>query len=63
MSNFNKKSKNKLVDNLIVFFLFITLIVFNSLKTLFEIFSYGILKKELLTDKSKLGFDMKIKIK
>ena len=63
MSNFNNKSKNKLVDNLIVFFLFITLIVFNSLKTLFEIFSYGILKKELLTDKSKLGFDMKIKIK
>jgi len=57
------KNKNYLVENLIVFFLFIAFIFFKSLKTLSEIFSYGIFKKEILTTKSNLGFDIKIKIK
>ena len=57
------KSKNMFVENIIVFFLFFIFIFINSLKTLLEFFSYGVLKKEVLTTKSNLGFDMKIKIK
>ena len=65
MTNLNNKNKNKniLVENLIVFFLFTVVLVFKSLKTLSRIFTYGILKKEILTTKSDLGVDIKIKIK
>jgi len=65
MSNLENKNKNKniLVDNLIVFFLFSVFLVIKSLKTLSRIFTYGILKKEILTTKSNLGVDIKIKIK
>ena len=59
----NNKNKNILVENLIVFFLFTFVLVFKSLKTLSRIFTYGILKKEILTTKSNLGVDIKIKIK
>ena len=65
MTNLNNKNKNKniLVENLIVFFIFTVFLVFNSLKTLSKIFTYGIIKKEILTTKSNLGVDIKIKIK
>ncbi len=67
MTNLNNKNKNKnkniLVENLIFFFLFTVVLVFKSLKTLSRIFTYGILKKEILTTKSNLGVDIKIKIK
>ena len=63
MSNLDYKNKNLLVENIIVFFLFTVFLVFNSLKTLFKIFTYGIIKKEILTTKSNLGVDIKIKIK
>ena len=63
MSNQENKNKNILVENLIVFFLFTVFLVFKSLKTLSGIFSYGILKKEILTTKSNLGVDIQIKIK
>ena len=65
MSSLKNKNKNKnyVVENLIVFFLFIVFIFLQSLKTLSNIFSYGILKKEILTTKSDLGVDIKIKIK
>ena len=63
MSSLKNKDKNYLVENLIVFFLFIVVIFFKSLNTLSEIFSYGIFKKEILTTKSNLGFDIKIKLK
>ena len=65
MSNLENKNKNKniLVENLIVFFLFTVFLVFKSLKTLSGVFSYGILKKEILTTKSNLGVDIQIKIK
>ena len=63
MSSLKNKDKNYLVENLIVFFLFIVFIFFKSLKMLSEIFSYGIFKKEILTTKSNLGFDIKIKLK
>ena len=63
MSNLDNKNKNILVENIIVFFLFTVFLVFKSLKTLSRIFSYGILIKEILTTKSNLGIDIKIKIK
>jgi len=65
MSNLDNKNKNKniLVENIIVFFLFTVFLVFKSLKTLSRIFTYGILRKEILTTQSNLGVDIKIKIK
>ena len=63
MSNLENKNKNILVENLILFFLFTVVLVFKSLKTLSRIFSYGFLKKEILTTKSNLGVDIQIKIK
>ena len=59
----NMKNKNILVDNLMIFFLFTVFLVFKSLKTLSGIFTYGFLRKEILTTKSNLGIDLKIKIK
>ena len=63
MNNVDNKNKNLLVENIIVFFIFTVFLVFKSLKTLSRIFSYGILKKEILTTKSNLGVDIQIKIK
>ena len=63
MNKFLNIKKISLVDSAIIFFLFISVLVFKSLKTLFELFTYGIFKKEILTTKSNLGFDFKIKIK
>ena len=63
MSNIDKKNRNILVENLVDFFLFTVFLVFKSLKTLSRIFTYGILRKEILTTKSNLGVDIKIKIK
>ena len=63
MSNLDNKNKNILVENIIVFFLFTVFLVFKSLKTLSKIFTYGFLKHEILTTKSNLGVDIKIKIK
>jgi len=63
MSNLESKNKNFLVENLIVFFLFTVFLVFKSFRNLSAIFTYGIFKKEILTTKSNLGVDIKIKIK
>ena len=63
MSNLDNKNKNLLVENIIIFFLYTVFLVFKSLKTLFKVFTYGIIKKEILTTKSNLGVDIKIKIK
>mgnify|MGYP006215177351 CR=1 FL=1 len=63
MSNIDNKNRNILVENLIFFFLFTVFVVFKSLQTLSRIFTYGFLKKEILTTKSNLGVDIKIKIK
>ena len=63
MSNLVNKNKNLLVENIIVFFLFTVFLFFKSLKILSKIFTYGILKKEILTTKSNLGVDIQIKIK
>ena len=63
MSNVEIKNRNILVENYIIFALFAIFLFFKSLKTLSKIFTYGILKKEILTTKSNLGVDIKIKIK
>ena len=63
MSKLDTKNKNILVENLIIFFLLAVFLVFKSFKILSRIFTYGILKKEILTTKSNLGVDLKIKIK
>ena len=63
MSNLDNKNINILVEDLIILFLFSVFLIFKSLKTLSKIFTYGILKKEILTTKSNLGVDIKIKIK
>ena len=63
MNKSENKNKNILVENLIIFFLLFVFLAFKSLKTLSKIFTYGILKKEILTTKSNLGVDIKIKIK
>ena len=63
MNNLENKHKNILVEKFIILFLFTVFLVFESLKTLSRIFTYGILKKEILTTKSNLGVDIKIKIK
>ena len=63
MGNLDNKNKNPLVENIIIFFIYTVFLVFKSLKNLSKIFTYGILKKEILTTKSNLGVDIKIKIK
>tara|TARA_Y100000991_G_scaffold177085_1_gene139216 strand:- start:155 stop:346 length:192 start_codon:yes stop_codon:yes gene_type:complete len=63
MNNLLNKKRNNLVDSIIIFFLLITVLIFESLKTLTGLFTYGIFKKEILTTKSYLGFDFNIKIK
>ena len=63
MNNSLNKNRNSLIDSIIIFFLLISFLILESLKTLFGLFTYGILRKEILTTKSKYGFDIKIKIK
>ena len=63
MNNFLNKKISAFVDSIIIFFFFVCILIFESIKTLTGLFTYGILKKEILTTKSNLGFDFKIKIK
>ena len=63
MNNLINKKRSTLVDSIIIFFLFVSFSFLKSLKTLSELFTYGIYKKEILTNNSNLGFDFKIKIK
>ena len=63
MYNLLNKKRSSLVDSIIIFFLLISFLVFESIKTLSGIFTYGIFKKEILTTKTNLGFDFKIKIR
>ena len=63
MNKLLNTKRSYLVDSIMIFFLLISFLVFESLKTLSGIFTYGIFKKEILTTKSNLGFDFKIKIR
>ncbi len=59
----NYKEFNKVVDIYIFTVIFLTILFYKSLRVLIEIFSYGVLKKEILTEESNIGFDIKIKMK
>ena len=59
----NNKKFNKIVDIYIFTVMFLIILLYKSVKDLIEIFSYGVLKKEILTKDSNIGFDIKIKIK
>ena len=59
----NNKEFNKVVDIYIYTVIFLIILFYKSLRVLLEIFSYGVLKKEILTEESNIGFDIKIKMK
>ena len=59
----NKKEFNKVVDIYIFTVIFLIILFYESVKVLKEFFSYGVLKKEILTEESNIGFDIKIKMK
>ena len=61
----NKKSPikfNNIIDAYMLFTIFFLTLSINALSVLFELFTYGIFKKEILTESSKLGFDITIKM-
>ena len=59
----NNKEFNKVVDIYIFTVIFLIILFYKSVRVLIEIFSYGVLKKEVLTEESNIGFDIKIKMK
>ena len=59
----NNKEFNKVEDIYIFTVIFLIILFYKSIKVLIEIFSYGVLKKEILTEESNIGFDIKIKMK
>ena len=59
----NNKEFNKVVDIYIFTVIFLIILFYKSVRVLIEIFSYGFLKKEILTEESNIGFDIKIKMK
>ena len=59
----NNKEFNKVVDIYIFTVIFLIILFYKSVRDLIEIFSYGILKKEILTEESNIGFNIKIKMK
>jgi len=63
MKNIKNKNSYTFIDIYIMSILLFTILIFKSIKSLLEIFSYGIFKKQILTEKSNIGFDIKIKIK
>ena len=59
----NNKEFNKVVDIYIFTVIFLIILFFKSVRDILEVFSYGVLKKEILTEESNIGFDLKIKMK
>ena len=53
---------NSLIDAYIILTVFFLIIFIKALFSILELFTYGIFKKEILTERSKLGFDIKIKV-
>ena len=53
---------NSLIDAYIILTVFFLIIFIKALFSILELFTYGIFKKEILTESSKLGFDIKIKM-
>ena len=59
----NNKEFNKVVDIYIFTVIVLIILFYKSVRVLLEVFSYGVLKKEILTEESNIGFDLKIKMK
>ena len=59
----NNKEFNKFVDIYIFTVIVFIILFYKSVRVLLEVFSYGVLKKEILTEESNIGFDLKIKMK
>ena len=53
---------NDAKDAYIIIIIFLFILFIKALFSLLELFTYGIFKKETLTEHSKLGFDIKIKM-
>ena len=62
MKNTSPIKFNNVIDAYILFNIFFFTLSINALSVLFELFTYGIFKKEILTESSKLGFDITIKM-
>ena len=62
MKNTSLIKFNNVIDAYILFTIFFFTLSINALSVLFELFTYGIFKKEILTESSKLGFDITIKM-
>jgi len=62
MKNTSPIKFNNFIDAYILFTIFFFTLSINALSVLFELFTYGIFKKEILTESSKLGFDITIKM-
>ena len=62
MKNSSLIKFNDVADGYIITIIFFFIISIKALSSLSEFFKYGIFKKEILTENSKLGFDMKIKM-
>ena len=62
MKNTTPIKFNNVIDAYILFTIFFFTLSINALSVLFELFTYGIFKKEILTESSKLGFDITIKM-
>ena len=62
MKNTSLIKFNDVIDAYIIFTIFFLILSINSLISLSEIFTYGIFKKEILTESSKLGFDITIRM-
>jgi len=62
MKNTSPIKFNNVIDAYILITIFFFTLSINALSVLFELFTYGILKKEILTESSKLGFDITIKM-
>ena len=62
MKNTSTLKFNNVIDAYIIFTIFFFTLSINALSVLFELFTYGIFKKEILTESSKLGFDITIKM-
>jgi len=62
MKNTSLIKFNDVIDAYIIFTIFFFTLSINAIISLFEIFTYGIFKKEILTESSKLGFDITIRM-
>ena len=62
MKNTSPLKFNNVIDRYIIYTIFFLILLINAITSVFELFTYGIFKKEILTESSKLGFDITIKM-